>query len=360
MNQADEQACMAYLYGDVADGEEEAACFYEYARESKVLCKAAAALIGMRTDGPNWPTIRLPAGETPFPLLSDMVINEVVQELIANDLGAWWIDLKMEFRAILFCSAFPERPWTDLTADERKPLMQLLRKLGLQPLRMLSLPAIEAMRLLDDLRTKMEKYRAFIAEGRYEEFPDTKPLIDRQDGFTHCFFALEWSKTRTQLIHEFGAWLDLPENKQRLKLYARPGTGTTGKEKDALRDLTKWRLKEHCGTYEAMLRFVDERRQPGRALHDARVGQTERHTLSEAPLFRDPKSVDRAIARAKEYLRNLIPWEFNLRSLENSVLHGGVVQHRGVSCQELAEEPASPGLEKLEKAQKKDRKKKRT
>ncbi len=36
--------CMDYLHGDVVDGQFRAACQYEYARESNVLCKAAELL----------------------------------------------------------------------------------------------------------------------------------------------------------------------------------------------------------------------------------------------------------------------------------------------------------------------------
>ena len=37
-------SCIDYLHGDVADGEFQAACDYEYARESYVLCAAALGL----------------------------------------------------------------------------------------------------------------------------------------------------------------------------------------------------------------------------------------------------------------------------------------------------------------------------
>jgi hypothetical protein len=44
----DESSTMDYLHGDVVDGEHEAACDYEYARESRVLRAAAGMHIAKR------------------------------------------------------------------------------------------------------------------------------------------------------------------------------------------------------------------------------------------------------------------------------------------------------------------------
>ena len=41
LTEFDESSTMAYLHGDVVDGEHEAACDYEYSRESPVLRAAA-------------------------------------------------------------------------------------------------------------------------------------------------------------------------------------------------------------------------------------------------------------------------------------------------------------------------------
>ena len=154
-----------------------------------------------------------------------------------------------------------------------------------------------------------------------------------QDQWTRALFTLDFSETKKRMLERFEAWLDLPENKERLKLYNRDTTGKTGESKDRLKDLATWRLYEGLPAHDRfnrLIKFTQDNRKkfanPTRIggvqykkgddmpFHDARKGQSREEPLNKAPLYSEESSVRKAIGEARKYLAKIIRWEFGDQS----------------------------------------------
>src|SRR5438105_4818283 len=97
-------ACMPYLHGDVIDNEFEAACWYEYARESAVL-RESAQMHKSGTDAPEFS-------------------SDVERKF---QCGYWFIQIP--WGSISRCPSFPEKGWNYLSASDRGEII----KMGLFP-----------------------------------------------------------------------------------------------------------------------------------------------------------------------------------------------------------------------------------
>lgn len=307
--ESEARACMDYLHGIVKGGEMEAACRYEYARESEVLQEAAHLRDSARhRKGADWSEINLGSKNVAHP---EGIYTQVVHTIVEkHKCGGWFI--QPEWRAIWQCSSFPALPWNQLPDDERGLILRFFPKNEIPPLFMHTVVEADALGILDFLKSKARKAEGFIKE-KDSEPAETKP-IKADWNWMHALFTLDFSKTKSRLLQEFEAWLDLPENKKRFVPFERDSTGTTGAAKDALKKLAEWRLYERLGLDEA-LRFAEEHRRCSPSgekmpFHDSRRGQTEKRLLNQAPLWSEPASALRAVSKAKKFLARFIPWEF--------------------------------------------------
>jgi hypothetical protein len=98
-------------------------------------------------------------------------------------------------------------------------------------------------------------------------------------------------------------------HKERLKTFGHKPTGKTGEFKDRLRALAIWRLFEKLG-FEEMRKFAEANRIDKLPFHDARRGQTDKTLLNQAPICSEESVARHAMARAKQYLAKIFPWEF--------------------------------------------------
>ena len=101
------EAILDYLHGDIPSKEAKACCYYEYARTSQLFRKARSSfLLGLRN--------KLPRKGRPW---RAVVAREAV---IAADLGGLLREpMGLE---IVSCHRFPDKPWRELTADQRQDI----------------------------------------------------------------------------------------------------------------------------------------------------------------------------------------------------------------------------------------------
>jgi hypothetical protein len=292
-------ACMPYVHGDVVDGNFEAASRYEYARESAVLRKAAELQSGDPT---------LYTGE-----LSSRIEAEF-------QCGSWFIQPEWGF--IWQCRSFPAKSWNQLSEPERIELLYGLPISTTQarPLTMNELWLLDTMGIFDEFKAIAEQVRADCKENTLRSKARKKvyPVIEgwprqktENQPWVHALFTLNFTKTKKRLLQKFDEWLRLPENEQRFKQHQYNPVGKTGEFKDRLKDLAAWRLYEGCDRdWERANNLAQSNRLDHRPFHDPRRGQTEKAPLNEAPLYSEESGFLKAVKRAKDYLAELIPWEF--------------------------------------------------
>jgi len=294
MTAKEKQACMDYLHGDV-DKELEAACHYEYARKSRVLRFAAELKKRLIRKSDLEDSANL---DDKVAYRTDKKFGE--SEWIIN--GVW--------PAIWQCTSYPRLAWNNLGDGEQQNISQNFSSINVPPLGMpdvtflkRELELVEADGLVALDRAVSEKEKA----------PKIKPAIEK-GCWLFAAFSLNFTQTKKRMRQRFEAWLDLPENKLRFTKYASDPTGKTGTFKDRLKDLAAWRLFDELG-WNGLLDYTNANRKrdkTGKPLvfHDARKGQSAKVPLNEAPLFNDQAQCLNAIQRAKDYLKQIIPWEF--------------------------------------------------
>jgi hypothetical protein len=284
--------CMDYLHGDVVDNEFEAACYYEYAKESAFLREAA----------------RLWASE-----------KDSYKEIEKTAL-VWQ------------CPSFLRKSWNQLSLQERANILKGVQSSQIQPLRVIDVWSLDAMGIFDELETMAEE----VMESKRLRKPQRKvyPIIEgpimgppnQKSAWVHVLFTLDFGKTKKRLLQEFDQWLQLPENKARLDAHRQNPTGKTGEFKDRLKDLAAWRIYEGCGRdWEKADAFANDHRINCRPFHDPRQGQTKKTPLNEASLYSEESGFLKAKARALAYRTKLgIPrafWKFteDTEELRNEV-----------------------------------------
>ncbi len=279
---------MDYLHGDVVDNELEAACYYEYAKESAFLREAAR----------SWASKRHSYKE------------------IKNRRLVWQ------------CPSFSRKSWNQLSQQERADILQGFLPSQIQPLRVIDVWLLDAMGIFDQLETMA----AEVTESKKLHKPQRKvyPIIEDpifearlhqrkvSVAWVHVIFTLDFGKTKKRLLQEFDKWLQLPENKARFDAHKQNPTGKTGMFKDRLKDLAAWRLYRELGCKEA-LAFAEKNRKRDkhgkpRQFHDARKEQSKtKMSLNEAPLYSEYNEESgflKARGRALAYRMELIPWAF--------------------------------------------------
>ncbi len=271
-------ACMDYLHGDAKGDEYEAACYYEYARESPKLRSLAT-----HRDAP--------------------------EKWMADD--AHWI-AQHPWLMIWHCPAFPGKPWNRLRDGEHEQILACFAASGVQPLRVMELGLLASGGVLDALKKRGRPDTSTPAGRATVNKPAVVEMPERFAG-TLVMFNLDFKHdSRKRMCQRFAAWLDLPENKQRFGP-ASNATGTTGRFKDRLKDLAVWRLYRKLGFAE-MLGYTQTHRKRDRGtprpFHDARQGQSGKLPLEQVRLCSEESFAIKAKRRAEDFLTEILPWEF--------------------------------------------------
>jgi hypothetical protein len=288
---------MDYLCGKVDNEEAQLACYYEYARESKLLRKLAEDRDGL-----------LKARK--------LSCEQAVWALFERTPQLWPCGyLGIEF---LMCRSFPAKDWNELSHAERRAVARFERK-GVPPLPTTDVWSLKASGAFDAFKALGEKARPQFRTVRPEEtaqaMKTVPPVLHSHGSLYRVLFDLDFRKTKKQLLSEFSAWLDLAENKQLLCKHNVPRVGTTGKARDRLKDLATWRLYRELGNnWNAANDFAEQNRKPSVAFHDARQGQSKKVPLTQAPLGSEQSYFLKAKSRAQSFLADYIPEEFSLPS----------------------------------------------
>jgi hypothetical protein len=286
---------MDYLHGDVEGDQFNAACQYEYARESKILRKAAESLSRNLT----------------------AYVGEIVSTIEHEfHCGTWFIQPEWAF--IWQCPSFPAKSWTQLSEKERAELLSGLPLSTKKPQPLVLGEVMFLTRYLDQLKQLADKASTELREAVAAGKPRQKvyPILELPNTpFVQALLPLDFSKSKKRLLQEIGKWLDLAENKARFDKH-KPKTeaGTEKEAKDRLKDLAAWRLHRDLGTRRAF-EFAEQNRKHDksgkpRAFCDPRKGQTKRVPPNEAPLYSEESGFLKAKARALKHRAQLIPWEF--------------------------------------------------
>ena len=280
----DKEAYADYLSGIVKDDAYEAACYYEYARQSNVLTATAAQR-----------KKRLVAQ-----------LNESTEIAITENIpGSEWI-IDSPWVMMWQCPSFPAVPWNSLRDRERQDIRLDFPSSGIPPLRTRNIAL--AASVLQRLTIKAEKIRKLLIESikTGERAVRSEPLLVENWNLVHVLFTLDFTKTKKRLRQEFEAWLDLKDNRDRLATHAKSRTGTTGDQRSRLKELAVWRLYDGLGGFDALNNFASHNRRKERGkivpFYDKRGTQDD--------LYSDPIAAKRAIKSAKNHLKTLMPNEF--------------------------------------------------
>lgn len=281
-------SCMQYLHGDVAGGNYEAACIYEYARASEILRKAAQLS------------------------RSGLKVEEVFCEMNHHA-------HVQNFPELWECPSFPEKSWNQLTTTERERIALAfpLPADKVLPLRMNEVWNLESNGIFDELKrlaaTQMQSKRT----SGTQRAPKVYPVIEgwpkqkkQSSPWVHALFTLDFRKTTKQLKDEFEMWLKQPESKARFDTHQINSTGKTGLFRDRLKDLAAWRILDQVGSIAAADIYVQKNRLKDsagnpRQFHDPRRGQ-EKVSLNDAPLYRDDAGWRKAVRQAKAFTERLL------------------------------------------------------
>lgn len=289
-----------YLHGDVAEEETWFACLYEYARESKNLRDASNRRDELKRKGLGCEKAALCAVEEMWE--RPIFLSEVL--------------------TFLECKSFPTKDWNELTPGERSGIMRLHPTKKVPPLGMTDIYTLKAIGVLDQFKAMAEEATPVVEEVS----PGTKvkplnlvwPMLQQHESNHQAIFALDFSEAETRLVNRFREWLKLPSNQERLKQYARPKRGTTGKSLDRLKDLAAWRLYRELGNnWNAANDFANKNRKPRKPFRDAKPkkenwvsGKGKITPANDVDLFCDNAEAGDAQAGAWNFLAELMAEEF--------------------------------------------------
>jgi len=312
--------CRDYLHGDVVDNQFRAACEYEYARESKILRRAAELLLRNPTASPR------------------EIASQIEREFHC---GSWFFQPEWGF--IWQCPSFPAKGWNQLTEDERSDLLGGLpfstkkaRPLILGEVMFLTHYLDQLKEMGAEGRAELQKQlaaEAHAAKARAEgkrNVPAVRrrekvfPILElRNTPLVQVLLPLDFSKSKKRLLQEIDKWLELPENKARFNRHKQTTeAGTEKQAKDRLKDLAAWKLFDRLG-WEVALDFAEQHRKcdksgKPRAFHDPRQAHKEWGELKKVPPGQAPlysrqtgeSAFRKAKMRVDRYLAKLIWWEF--------------------------------------------------
>lgn len=313
---------MDFLHGDAPDDELEAACCYEYARESDILCAIAAlnktAIKEEEQDRAREMKRRKKIG---LPVHEGGgggadVVFLAAQERFEFDPPFWFIE--PQWRYIWDCPLFPEKGWLELDDYERSLICGPFsaKKQKIKPLVTHGVALIDSMGVLHRLQALAKLARQRAKKGDLKKiapiiqgWPAKKQTKDA--AWASVLFTLDFTKNKSHLLHQFNAWLQLPDVRTFRAKHEQPTTGLTGTFKDRLKALAAWRIYRELGGKGGLKFAMDNRKHDGagqpRPFHDYRTGQTSKVPSNMAPLYSDEPNFCKAATSAQEYLAGLIP-----------------------------------------------------
>ena len=263
-------ALKEYLAGDTDKGEVKAAAYYEYARRNKHMLAVAEQLRAM-------PKKRKAINADP--------LGRFTEEL---DSVPVWIE-RDPWPAILACECFPEKSWTALSQDQKKPIVE----------------ALKFSPQLPELRQK----------AALRMIANHKP--GKNDPIRYVTFGLDYTKGEAGLRDEFAQWLKLKKNQDLIERFT-PKTSRGKKVKGraqggsrflkALQDLATVMVRERHRDFQAAMDYSlslhksDEKGNPKRFWQLQKCGKDY-----TPPLYESPQQMNEAEDRVKGFASGLFP-----------------------------------------------------
>jgi hypothetical protein len=278
------RAGVNYLRGGVDNDSCEAACKYEYARESGVLIELARLT---QSEPSNWAQHSL-----------------TVQRQFRC--GPWF--LNYPWNLIWPCPSFPRKSWPALNNRERRIIATGLGSSGTgAPLLTNEVWLLEATGVFEKFKAMAAEALTKTPKGKAYAVVEGWPYNQDKAPWVHALFTLDFRKGETQLQKEFVAWLRQKENRRRFQRYKIDRTGTTGFYKDRLSDIEHWRVYD---AFAFISRGWQAKYANGSDQKDRDRVNLACNFLGKAKYGRSRYLFSRARNRAVYFLSDLIPWEF--------------------------------------------------
>lgn len=310
LTEAQKVSLIPYLHGDVSDDEFEAACCYEYARESQVLREAAA----------RWSKEH-----------NEMVFADELQEFECP----WFVNGVWPF--IYRCPAFPSKTWNELKAKERAAILCgfPLAVTEIRPLRMTQVWNLDANGIFDEFKALAAKQRQAMKSLIPTASCNVYPIVEgwpkqkqQASPWLHALFTMDLRKTPDRLKQEFGQWLNRPDIQKRRKQYQLPPERTDA-FRDQLKALAAWRLRDAFNDWGDAAAFADDNRltfarsqkvggisykagEP-RPFHNPGRKRSGERRANVGWLFQDEAAYRKSIRNAEQWRAKWLPWEFSPR-----------------------------------------------
>lgn len=237
---------MDYLHGEVVKQEAFTACYYEYARESNVIWKAAqwrdSKFLGHHKKGA---TARKPIpsklARKILHALPGLTIRD--EDHVAGPPLVDWLNHCPFCYFLCFCRSFPKRDWLELSQAERKAIRRYHTDQA--P----SLPVGDLWDLDNHGVWESFKWKAANENAQLEQNPkyslkDLPAIFPKSDSIEAVVFEVDYSKGKQVLVSEFKEWLGQQPQAEKLKKHATSATGTTGLWLDRLKTLTACRVPQ--------------------------------------------------------------------------------------------------------------------
>jgi hypothetical protein len=278
------EAILDYLHGDVTDGQLQAACYYEYARESETLRKARREY-----DPAN-------AEQSSFP------------GWVAGPAAA----------AVWQCLNYPALPWGKLTDAQQKELLLNLASVGPRPV-ITDVRILAAMKIFEKFeqaaRAASKHHEPMVCPARVkfpgvdygvfsDGYEDVRVVVpDQKEDVNFVVFTLNYKDGMKAVKEGISRWLHNEENQNLFgKYYMKPihkqNPDSPDHWKELLKFLAAWRLYNELGFKKAAEWTKKNRRQRRDAGGVARVRrffgekQTKlkhRQLLVETPLYKEQR-----------------------------------------------------------------------
>jgi hypothetical protein len=281
------EAILDYLHGDTPRHEAKACCYYEHARSSDVFVRAQRQFNAADFQQSLWKIVEN------FPLFRN----------------AWH---RLE---ILICPGFPKLPWRALSEANQKDIAVHFVKPRTTPLTMDSF-ILNSMGILDRFKKQAQRHaqlwtkRSRKGRIRAGQFP----AITGRAATKYVVLTLDYSRGPDATKESLCQWLRNPRNKKLFKRHYRSpiqkrNLDSPDRYKELLKYLAAWRLYSELGFKGAKEWTAKNRRRNdyhSLLFFREKLKRTPGETHYRAPVFKERRQSEDAIARAKSFLATKI------------------------------------------------------
>lgn len=232
------EAVLDYLHGDIRGEEVKACCYYEYARTSQLFRKARSLFtLGLQTDSTS------EKESWRVQVACDGVIAAGLSSLLTE-----WRGLE-----IVSCDGFPDKPWSELTGQQRQDICMHFVAPRIIPVVTDSF-ILKKRGVFDQFEKQAESDWADWKQRKGQVRRGQYPAIvgDENHPIRHVVLTLDYSKGVKALEEAVARWLSNEVNTLLFKNYYKKQVDKSNLEspdryKENLKFLAAWRLCDELG-----------------------------------------------------------------------------------------------------------------